>query len=308
MTGPSRAPLPTEFEGLPALPDAFESTLSAGLDALGLTLPTGARVALDGYVRLLLRWTSAINLTAIREPADVARLHLLDSLAAVPLLRAEGLTELLDLGSGGGLPGIPIAIAQPEARLLLVDSVAKKARFLETAVAALHLGDRVAVATARAEDLARPDRDRGRWQSVLVRAVASLGELVELAFPLLAVDGCLVAWKREPLAAEIEAAGPILRRLAASDVAVHPASVPGLEQHRLVVIRKLRQTPPAYPRSPAERRRAPAHLLAGAVGDREGEATSDVPSALLRSGPNADPRPVGHPLQPCRARGRPGRR
>ena len=254
-SAPPREPLPTTFDGLAPLPDVFESTLAAGLNALGLALPTEARVALDGYVRLLLRWTSAINLTAIRDPADVARLHLLDSLAAVPLLRAEGLTEFIDLGSGGGLPGIPIAIAEPQARLLLVESVAKKARFLDTAVAALHLDDRVGVAPARAEDLARGDRQRGRWQAVLVRAVASLGELVELAFPLLVVDGCLVAWKREPLAAEIDAAGPILRTLGAGRIAIHPVRLTGLETHRLIVIRKLRPTPAAYPRSPAERRR-----------------------------------------------------
>ncbi len=259
----NREPLPTSFEGLPALPDAFESTLATGLDALGLALPPTALAQLDGYVRLLLRWTSAINLTAIREPVDVARLHLLDSLAAVPLLRSEGLTDLIDLGSGGGLPGIPIAIANPDARLLLVESVAKKARFLDTAVGALDLDERVGVTTARAEDVARDERDRGLWQGVVVRAVASFAELVELSFPLLVVGGCLVAWKRAPFDTELEAAEPILRTLGAGPVASHAVRIAGLEAHRLVVVRKLQPTPAAYPRSPAERRRTVVPPAAG---------------------------------------------
>ena len=249
-----RAPLPTSSAGLPALPPAYHATLDRGLADLRLSLSESQRWAMGGYVQLLLAWTAAINLTAIRDPEAVAREHILDSLAAVSLLEAAGLDELVDLGSGGGAPGIPIAIAIPRARMLLVESVAKKARFLETAVAALGLGDRVRVAAERAETLAFPGRERERANGVLVRAVAGLGELVELAFPLLVVGGSLVAWKREPLANELAEAEPAIAALHGTPPEIHEVPVDGLADHRLIVIRKTGATPARYPRPPSERR------------------------------------------------------
>ena len=254
---PARAPLPTSVMALPPLPAAYHETLDRGLAELGLALSDSQRAAIDGYVQLLLAWTAAINLTAIRDPEAVAREHILDSLAAVRLLETAGLDDLIDLGSGGGAPGIPIAIAMPQARMLLVESVGKKARFLETAVAALGLGERVHVASERSEALAVPGRERERAGGVLVRAVSSLGELVELSFPLLAIGGRLVAWKREPLDAELAEARPALAALHGDAPEVHEVMVDGLADHRIVVVRKIGPTPARYPRPPAERR-APA--------------------------------------------------
>jgi len=249
-----RAPLPASVAGLPDLPPAYHETLDRGLAGLRLSLSDSQRTEIDGYVQLLLAWTAAINLTGIRDPAAVAREHILDSLAAVSLLGAAGLDDLIDLGSGGGAPGIPIAIAMPRARMLLVESVGKKARFLEAAVAALGLRDRVRVAAERAEALAVRGRERERANGVLIRAVAGLGELVELAFPLLVVGGSLVAWKREPLAKEIAEAGPAIAALHGAAPQIHEVAVDGLVDHRLVVVRKTGATPARYPRPPAERR------------------------------------------------------
>ena len=216
-----------------------------------------ARAAIDGHVRLLLVWTAAINLTAIRDPEAVARRHVLDSLAAVPLLAARGVTGLLDLGSGGGYPGIPLAIVLEPERALLVDSVAKKVGFLRTVVEATGLGDRVAAETIRAEALAQDQRDREGWPLVTARAVTGLAELVEIALPLVAPGGILVAWKQEPLEAELAAAAPALAALRAGRVTVHQAGVPGLEAHRLVVVPRGGPIDARYPRDPAERRRRP---------------------------------------------------
>ena len=182
---------------------------------------------------------------------------MLDSLAAAPHLRERGVTRLLDLGSGGGFPGIPLAAALGVERALLVDSVAKKVRFLQAVVEATGLADRVAAEPVRAEALARDPRDRGAWPCVTARAVASLAELVELALPLLAPGGVLVAWKREPLEAELDAAAPALAALRAGRVTVVPAGVGGLDDHRLVIVERGGAVDARFPRDPAERRRSP---------------------------------------------------
>jgi 16S rRNA (guanine527-N7)-methyltransferase len=241
---------------LPPLPAEFNETLAGGLTELGLALGPAQLEALDDYVRLLLRWTEAINLTAIRDPGAVARDHLLDSLAGVAVLRETGADRILDLGSGGGLPGIPLAIAMPEPRFLLVESIGKKAGFLRTAVAAADLGGRVTVAAERAEALAEPGREREGWAAVTVRAVATLPELIELAFPLLRVGGHLLAWKREPLADELAASRNAARAMG-GEIEVREVPVRALAERRIVVVEKQRPTPRRYPRPPAERRSRP---------------------------------------------------
>jgi 16S rRNA (guanine527-N7)-methyltransferase len=251
-----RAPLPTDAATLAPLPDAFHETLLRGLGELRLDLSSTQIQALDAHVRLLLAWTEAINLTAIRDPVAVARDHLLDSLTAVPVLREIGAERMVDLGSGGGLPGIPLAVALPASRVLLVESIGKKARFLETAVAALQLQDRVGVAAERAEALAIPGRERDAADAVTIRAVGPLAELIELAFPLLRVGGRLIAWKREPLHEEL-AAGRNAARALAGEISVLPVTLTDMTDRRLIVVTKTRPTARRFPRPPAERRAHP---------------------------------------------------
>jgi 16S rRNA (guanine527-N7)-methyltransferase len=232
--------------------------LTAGLSAIGGgDLAADARAAIDDHVRLLLAWNEAINLSGIRAPQMIATEHVLDSLTALPLLRRAGIAEFVDLGSGGGYPGLPLAIALPARRALLVESIGKKARFLEAAVAALGLTDRVAVAGVRAESLAAEQRHRGSWQAVVSRAVADLTELSELALPLLRAGGLLVAWKRRPMDAELSRAERAVRQLGGRVVACETVAVPGLEDHVLAVVEKVAATPPEFPRDPAARRRRP---------------------------------------------------
>jgi 16S rRNA (guanine527-N7)-methyltransferase len=226
------------------MPHAALAILDAGLAQLGLDLDLPARTALVDHARLLLAWTEHVNLTAIRDPERVAREHILDSLAAVGLLRAGGVSRLLDLGSGGGYPGIPLAVALPDATVALVESVAKKARFLETAVGASGLGQRVAVVNARAEALRPGDGSNVPVEAVCVRAVADLGALAGLAAPLLAPGGWLVAWKRGDVAAEIAAAAKAIGAAGFARPEVHAVRVDGLEDHRLVVATLVRPPTP----------------------------------------------------------------
>jgi len=256
-----RAPLPSRVSETPELPPAARSALRAALPALGVEPSADLVEALEGHLRLLLAWTAAVNLTAIRDPGEAIRLHILDSLAAVGVLRARGVDAFVDIGTGGGYPGLPVALALPARRALLVDSVGKKVRFVSTAIDALGVADRVEAWAGRAEALAADPVHRGRWPGVLARAVGGLADVAEVALPLLAPGGILVAWKREPVAAELAAARARIADLGGGRVHVDHVDVPGLDGHRLVVVTKVGRTPHRYPRDPAvrarERRAAP---------------------------------------------------
>ena len=258
---PEREPLPTRVQDTPPLPASYEDVLVRGLAELGLDHDLGRdpafRTAIDGHVRLLLAWTPHINLTAIREPSVVAMAHVLDSLSAVPWLQARSPEHILDLGSGGGYPGLPLAAALPDVAVTLVEPIAKKARFLGTVVEAAGLADRVTVLTTRAEALAAEPGQRGAWSVVTARAVASTADLVELAFPLLRPGGWLLAWKRGDLTVELAAARRAIDALGGGSMAVHDVTVTGLAGHRLVIATPTAVAGPAFPRDPAARRRRP---------------------------------------------------
>ncbi len=251
---PDRDPLPTCVQDLDELPEEYVETVRVGLPVSLLPAQTAA---IGDHVRLLLAWNSAINLSGIREPALIARDHVLDSLTAVPLLRRAGIDDFIDLGSGGGYPGLPLAIALPARRALLVESIAKKARFLTAAANVAGVADRVGVTAARAETVAADPAHRGRWGAVVARAVADLTELAELSLPLLRPGGLLVAWKRRPVDDEVARAARAVRQLGGRVVDLEEVSVPGLEDHLLVVVEKVAETPGEFPRDPAARRRRP---------------------------------------------------
>jgi 16S rRNA (guanine527-N7)-methyltransferase len=165
--------------------DSLRARLAAGLAALDIALDEDAIGRLLDYVDLLVRWNGAFNLTAVRDPAEMVTRHLLDSLAILPHV---GGRTLADLGSGAGLPGIPIAIATPEREVLLVDSNGKKARFLREAVRRLALA-KTRVAESRVENV------EGTFDCVTARAFASLGDMLTWGGHLLATDGRWLALK-----------------------------------------------------------------------------------------------------------------
>ena len=207
-----------------SFPPALHQRLDTGLDALGLDRALAAPL-LD-YLALLLRWNRTYNLTAIRDPDAMVTRHLLDSLAMHPYVQPGALA---DLGTGPGLPGIPLAIAKPELQVTLVESNGKKARFLREAVRQLKLGN-ARVAESRAEALAEP----GAYTQITARALDTLDGIVAVGGHLLAPHGRLLAMKGTHPAAEIAALPPGWRL-----EAVHPLAVPGLdgERHLVVVAR-----------------------------------------------------------------------
>lgn len=199
---------------------ALRQRLDDGLAALGLDRALAA--PLLEYLALLLRWNRAYNLTAIRDPDEMVVRHLLDSLAMQPYVQPGALA---DLGTGPGLPGIPLAIARTDVQVTLVESNGKKARFLREAVRQLKLGN-ARVAESRAEAVDEP----GAYAQITARAMDTLAGILEVGGHLLAPGGRLLAMKGVNPVEEIAALPPGWTALA-----VHPLAVPGLGAERHLV-------------------------------------------------------------------------
>lgn len=204
------------------LPAAARNDLDAGLQAL--RLDAALAEPLTRYLALLLRWNATYNLTAIRDPREMVTKHLLDSLAMAPFVAS--VSTLADLGTGAGLPGIPLAIALPTLRVTLVESNGKKARFMREAVRTLGLGN-AEVAESRIEALNRPNA----FMAITARALATLPQILALGGHLLAADGVLLAMKGARPDDEIAAlpAGWALHEM-------HALNVPGLDAERHLVV------------------------------------------------------------------------
>jgi len=185
-----------------------------------LALPDNAQAKLLAYLDLLAKWNRTYNLTAVRDPGDMVSRHLLDSLAVLPFVHG---TNLADLGSGAGLPGIPLAIARPDLAVTLIESNGKKARFLREAIRSLPLAN-VSVAQARVQDTA------GAFDTVTARAFASLHDMLAWAGHLLAPGGRWLALKGLADPAELDAI-PVGFRV----VAVHELQVPDTDGERRVI-------------------------------------------------------------------------
>jgi 16S rRNA (guanine527-N7)-methyltransferase len=229
-------------------------TVAARLSELAARygLSTAAPAQLEALLDLVAAEPSAI--TSVRDPAEGVDVHIADSLVALDLRAVRGARRIADLGSGGGFPGLVLAVAMPEARVALVESAARKCAFLVGAVQRLGLGN-VEVVAARAE--AWPG-GLGANDLVTARALAPLSVLLEYAAPLLEVGGHLVAWKArvddaEAADARAAAAGTGMDVLAAHAVKPYEGSI----ERYLYLSSKVRSTPPIYPRRPGMARKRP---------------------------------------------------
>jgi 16S rRNA (guanine527-N7)-methyltransferase len=224
--------------------------LARWASGFGLSLTTEQLDQFAAYESLLLEWNERMALTAIRESRDIRIRHFLDALACAVATGPLNGRSLIDVGSGAGFPGLPLKILYPELRLTLVDSVAKKARFLELVVEALGL-DGVTVVAERAETLGHDAAYRERFDWAAARAVAELRVLVELLLPLCRVGGHLLAQKGTSAAAEISAAGPAIAAMGGGEPRLTTIQLPETAQtHYLVVIPKLAPTDGRFPRRP----------------------------------------------------------
>lgn len=219
--------------------------------AYGVTLAGPLERSLARYLELLLETNRSFNLTAVTDAEDAWERHIADSLSLVPdLAELSAGARVIDVGSGGGLPGLPLAIALPQLRFTLLEATGKKARFLEDAARALGLSN-VAVVNQRAESFGQgPDRER--FDACTSRALSRLPVLLELSLPLLRVGGLKLAIKGEQAEQEV--------REAARALSVLGGHVEGLRRTptgTVVRVRKQAPSPSRYPRAPGEPKRSP---------------------------------------------------
>jgi 16S rRNA (guanine527-N7)-methyltransferase len=199
-----------------------DAALARGLEQLGLRVGKDTREVLMGFVSVLMKWNTTHNLTAIRDPLTIVSHHLLDSLAALPHL---GPGALADVGSGGGLPGIPVAICEPNRRVVLNDSNQKKTAFLRQAIIELELSN-AEVHVGRAEEWHPAER----FPVVISRGFAALKDFCASARHLVAPHGALVAMKGDISAAELLDGGDCVWE------APIPLDVPFLDARRCLVV------------------------------------------------------------------------
>lgn len=230
----------------------MEERLQLGLTALHL--PTEHIAALCRYADLLVEKNKVMNLTGITAPELIASLHFLDSLALLGLTEFAG-KSVVDVGTGAGLPGLPLRIIQPDMHLTLLDSLGKRIAFLQEVCDDLGYDD-VACVHARAEDFAKEHRET--FDIATSRAVASLPLLAELALPLVKCGGVFFAMKSIESDAEIKQAEYAIQTLGGTVQDVQDYPVYGTDViHRVVEIKKIRETPKKYPRAFAKIKKAP---------------------------------------------------
>src|SRR3990172_8118274 len=225
--------------------------LIAGARNLSLELNSKQMEQLQTFYEELVDWNQRMNLTAITDYEGVQLKHFLDSLTltlALPSRRRD--LRIIDVGTGAGIPGLPLKILLIDIKLVLLEATAKKVTFLRHIVDKLELQN-VEIVVGRAEEGAHPDKYRERFNVALARGVAGLASLVELTLPFCAIGGSFIAQKKEPMEAEINQAGKAIRLLGGELRGIKKIELEDFpDERRLVVIDKIASTPEQYPRRP----------------------------------------------------------
>ena len=226
----------------------FEEILAARAAEVQIPLTEEQIAQFAVYNEMLLDWNTRMNLTALTAPADVAVKHIIDSLTAYDAPLFDAAEALIDVGTGAGLPGIPLAVYAPHIEVTLMDALAKRVRFLTEVTRAMHLTN-VRCIHARAEEAARAKEHRAHYDIAVSRAVARMPVLLAYTLPLVRVGGTLLALKGRAYAEEAAEGAATANILGGGRIHARPVHLPGLDDVRAILaVRKERPTPNAYPR------------------------------------------------------------
>lgn len=226
----------------------MKDILTQGFAQLELTVPDGAANQLCRYAELLVEQNKVMNLTAITQPEDIARLHFLDSAALLPLLGDTAGKRLIDVGTGAGFPGLVLKILRPELEVTLLDSLGKRVDWLDRVAQELGLTG-VTCIHARAEEQALVKGWRDSFDFATARAVADLRLLSELCLPYVKVGGAFLSMKSVDSDEELDRAAHAMKLLGGRLEELRDCPIPGCDVvHRVAVIRKVAPTLKGYPR------------------------------------------------------------
>ncbi len=239
--------------------DDWLLALREGAALFDIALSSVQEVQFAHFMQLLLTRNIQLNLTAITEPREVAIKHFLDSLLVESVWKPTHAERVIDIGTGGGIPGIPLAIRHPECTFLLNDSAQKKVNFLRETTVELGLTN-VIPHWGRAESLGRDSDYRAKYHVALVRAVAHLGVLVEYALPLLRIGGRFIAMKGPGGEAEITDSEHALQTIGGAVQEVRRLTLPVAGERLLIVVQKTHHTPTLYPRNGGAMKKKPLFL------------------------------------------------
>ncbi len=231
--------------------DAMKQTLLAGLPDLGLALTEETADKLCAFGKAMVEQNAVMNLTAITELTAVAKLHLLDSLTVLTAADLSG-KSIIDVGCGAGFPGVPVAIACPDAKVTLLDSLGKRMNWLESILPQLGVNAKCII--ARAEEAVTDHREK--FDYATSRAVARLNILLELTAPYVRVGGAVIALKGSAARQELEEAKNAVKKLGLKVEEIKDFTFDGAT-HSVIVLRKIAKTPPQFPRRYAKIKQSP---------------------------------------------------
>ena len=227
---------------------AFEEILTARAAQARIPLSEEQIAQFAVYNEMLLDWNTRMNLTALTSPNDVAVKHIIDSLTAYDAALFAEAETLIDVGTGAGLPGIPLAVYAPHIRVTLMDALQKRVRFLTEVTRAMGLTHTRCI-HARAEEAARQKEHRAHYDIAVSRAVARMPVLLEYTLPFVRVGGSVLALKGRAYAEEAEEGKHAAQILGGGAIAARPVQLPGLDDVRAILsVVKERPTPKTYPR------------------------------------------------------------
>ena len=232
------------------------SMLRLGFERIGIEVTDEMIGKLIAYRDEILEYNKSINLTAIRDPKSFLAVHYLDSAEAVTLKEFKEAETIIDVGTGGGFPGVPLAVLAPDKKFVLMDSLGKRIKVISGIAEKLGISN-IEFVHSRAEDLGRDKKHREKYDMAVSRAVASLPVLAEYCLPFVRIGGAFIAYKSADAEQEADEARTAIHLLGGKKDRIEDVAEAGPVDHRLVVIKKVSGTPSKYPRRAGMPSKAP---------------------------------------------------